>query len=290
MEFNWDNVKEELEKYSCSKSVLLGNGFSIACINDNNFNQENIINTVRNTFKNRKAIKGITNIEDYISEVEKQFIKQLYEILPEEKIKKLLGTNSVTPFLDKFDSFYTLNYDHVLYYLLIGMLKSKHITDGFGGKDSNARIWNSKNDQCVYYLHGAFHLKISDNGRVEKITRNKKSKFFEKIREEWDKGVKSHLVIASDYKTKELKLTSSYSPYLSHCFKTFKQIGGILVTHGVSFSKSDKHIIDAINKNNNLQKIYLGYFKDDELAHFKEIFDCNNKVKYFCTKNMFTIS
>ena len=43
MELNWDDVKEELEKCSCSKSVLLGNGFSIACVNDKNFNQEKIM-------------------------------------------------------------------------------------------------------------------------------------------------------------------------------------------------------------------------------------------------------
>ena len=290
MELSWDDVKEELEKCSCSKSVLLGNGFSIACINDNNFNQENIINTVRNTFKNRKAIKGITNIEDYISEVEKQFIKQLYEILPEEKIKKLLGTNSVTPFLDKFDSFYTLNYDHVLYYLLMGMLDSKYTTDGFWGECSQPKRWDSKNKQCVYYLHGAFHLKISDDRIVEKITSDQNLNLFKKIREEWDKGVKSHLVIASDYKTKELKLTSDYSPYLSHCFNKFKQIDGILVTHGVSFSKSDTHIVEAIKSNSNLSKVYVGYFKPAELKHFEEIFQYNNKVEYFCTKNMFTVS
>ena len=290
MELNWDDVKEELEKCSCSKSVLLGNGFSIACINDKNFKKKKIIDKVHKYFKNRKSTRKITNIEDYVSEVEKEFIKQLYEILPEEKINKLLGTNLVTPFLDKFDSFYTLNYDHVLYYLLMGMLDSKYTTDGFWGECSQPKRWDSKNKQCVYYLHGAFHLKISDDRIVEKITSDQNLNLFKKIREEWDKGVKSHLVIASDYKTKELKLTSDYSPYLSHCFNKFKQIDGILVTHGVSFSKSDTHIVEAIKSNSNLSKVYVGYFKPAELKHFEEIFQYNNKVEYFCTKNMFTVS
>lgn len=84
-----------------------------------------------------------------------------------------------------------------------------------------------------------------------------------------------------------MKLTSDYSSYLSHCFNKFKQINGILVTHGVSFSKSDTHIVEAIKSNSNLSKVYVGYFKPAELKHFEEIFQYNNKVEYFCTKNIF---
>ena len=186
MSLTWNDVKSELEKCPNPKSVLLGNGFTIAFIDDKNFNQKKIIDKVHKYFKNRKSTRKITNIEDYISEVEKQFIEQLHKILPEEKINKLLGDNAVTPFLNLFDNFYTLNYDHVLYYLLMGMLDSKYTTDGFlpNRYRDGTLTWDKEYAQCVYYLHGAFHIKMSDNGRVEKITSNEKLNLFKNIREE----------------------------------------------------------------------------------------------------------
>lgn len=289
---NWKDVKNDLENTNEEKSLLLGNGFTIACVNDEEFNQKVLIDKVHKYFKKRDATKDITNIEDYIFEIEKQFIKQLYNSLPEEKINTLLENKIVTPFLCMFDNFYTLNYDHVLYFLLMGLLNNttKRTTDGFLGNKDEPKIWDKQNSQCVYYLHGAFHIKISSTGSVEKIVRKDNLNLFKTIKEEWDKGTKSHLVIATDYKTKELKLTTNYSPYLTHCFNKFKHANGIMVTFGVSFSESDTHIIDALKNNKNLHKIYIGYFNKHELKNLQEKFKDNNKVEYFCTENIFNFN
>lgn len=51
MSLTWNDVKSELEKCPNPKSVLLGNGFTIACIDDKNFNQKKIIDKVHKYFK-----------------------------------------------------------------------------------------------------------------------------------------------------------------------------------------------------------------------------------------------
>ena len=58
------------------------------------------------------------------------------------------------------------------------------------------------------------------------------------------------------------------------------------LTHGLSFMHSDKHIIEAINNNTNLEKIYVGCFNQPS-KDIKEAFKDNGKVVFFNTYGMF---
>ena len=49
---------------------------------------------------------------------------------------------------------------------------------------------------------------------------------------------------------------------------------------------SDKHIIEAINNNTNLEKIYVGCFNQPS-KDIKEAFKDNDKVVFFNTYGMF---
>lgn len=290
MKRDWNNIKKQLLDTNYNKSVLLGNGFTIACGNNNILNSEKIIDNVHKYFRNRATTKKIASIEAYIYEVEKQFIKQIYNILPIDKIKKLPNLENIIEFLNFFDKFYTLNYDHVLYCLLMILHdRGKEIDDGFRKQKNEQLIWNNNvEQQCVYYLHGAFHFVSNSDNRIRKIKSSVGTKLFAQIKKEWNKGEKSHIIIASDYKTKELKMTSEeYSPYLKKCYSAFKNAQDILVTMGVSFSSSDMHIVKAIKSNHNLKKVYIGYYKNKELQNFKKIFNGIDKIEYYNTENIF---
>lgn len=289
----WEDVKRDLDlvKENKNKSILLGNGFTTACINNKKFNSKKIIDMVHNYFKNRKTTKKITNIEDYIYEVEKQFIKQIYNLLPDDKIRNLPNLNNIISFLSEFDEFYTLNYDHILYCLLMEIKNYKITTDGFlPNNNGSLLIWCENNPQCVHYLHGAFHIKTTPDNKICKITRTEDNNLIQQIRKEWDNGNKSHIIIASDYRTKELKMSSEkYSPYLKYCFDKFKEVSGILVTMGVPFSASDTHIIESIKNNKKLEKIYIGYYNSKDLNYFQQIFGDIDKIKYYLTKDMLSM-
>ena len=284
----WKEVKDKIIECRSKKNVLLGNGFTIECINDENFTQEKLIDKLHDNLHNKNKLEGITNIEDYIHKVETQFISVLFDLLPEDKINKLANIQGlITDFLLNFNNFYTLNYDQVLYFLLMNLKdKEKSINDGFGGIEE-PRYWKSSNSkQNLFYLHGAFHLVRDDNKCIKKIVKSNKS-LLQTIKTKWAKGMKSHIVIASDYETKKFKLSKEYSEYLAYGYGKFKNLEGCLVTVGVSFSDSDKHIVEAINNNKKLKEIYIGYYNDDELKLFKNKFQENNKVIFYCTKDMF---
>ncbi len=292
---NFKDVQQDInEKYNnCDKNLLLANGFTLACSNSNNLSSKNIIDKVHKYFKNRKSTRNINNVEDYIYEVEKQVVKQIYNSLPVDKIEQLKNKDKIIDFLNYFKNYYTLNYDHILYKLLL-MLNDTYSTesqstDGFKHVDKKL-IWDNKNKQNTYYLHGAFHF-LKQDTCIHKVKRNNNKNLYESINKEWAKGSKSHIVISPDYEAKKLKITNSeYSPYLKHCFNSFQEIEGILVTMGVSFSKSDIHIVDAIKKNVSLKKIYLGYHTNQDYKHFKELFNSDNipfEIEYYCTKNIF---
>ena len=77
----------------------------------------------------------------------------------------------------------------------------------------------------------------------------------DKLKAKWDSGFEPLTVLES---TPEAKMERrSKSPYLIKCYNEFKNLNGILITHGLSFMGSDKHIIEAINNNPNLEKIYV---------------------------------
>ena len=106
------------------------------------------------------------------------------------------------------------------------------------------------------------------------------------IQEEWNQGYDSLTILESTAKNKEDEINKNL--YLKYCFDNFKNQTGVLVTLGVSFYDSDNHIIDRINKNDNISQVYIGCYEEpsEELLNkFKD----NTKVKYFSTKGIFEI-
>ncbi|PWL73821.1 hypothetical protein DBY21_10170 [Candidatus Gastranaerophilales bacterium] len=151
------------------------------------------------------------------------------------------------------------------------------IKDGFNGE-----VWNEKSLQTIFYLHGAFHLLENQNNVIKLIADNKK--MVDKIKEKWDEGYEPLTVLESSAEAKKNRIAQS--AYLTKCFNELKNIKGILVTHGLSFMESDQHIIDAINTNDNLEKIYIGVYKTIS-NEIENAFKNNSKVIYFNSNGMF---
>lgn len=152
------------------------------------------------------------------------------------------------------------------------------INDGF-----YEDTWEEDNSQTIFYLHGAFHL-MEDKTKILKIKADDLNKMIKNIKCKWDEGYEPLTVLESSPEDKLTRIAKS--KYLTKCLNKFKDIKGNLITHGVSFMASDKHIIDIINNNSNLKNIYIGCFgtvSEDIKNNFKD----NPKVKFFDTSNMF---
>ena len=134
-------------------------------------------------------------------------------------------------------------------------------------------------------MHGAFHI-LQNEKSIVKIKAEPTTSMLKNIQEAWHKGYDSLTILESTAKNKEDEINKN--PYLKYCFEKFQNQNSVLVTLGVSFYDSDNHLIDSINKNEQLSSIYIGCYEEpsEELLNkFKH----NSKVKYFSTKGIFDI-
>lgn len=157
-------------------------------------------------------------------------------------------------------------------------------TDGFF-KDGGILKWDRQNPQNVFYLHGAFHILTKDNETIKiKKDDNTSTKMLDNIKKEWDNGFESLTVLEASSDEKRKKINDS--EYLTHCYNELNAISGNLVTFGVSFEDSDNHIIEAINNNDKIEKIFIGCY-DIPCDTILNKFSHKDKIKLFSTKNLF---
>ena len=158
------------------------------------------------------------------------------------------------------------------------------VNDGF----NKSRKWTNKNNcQKIFYMHGAYHMFTNKNNEIFKATAknsNSDSTMIKEIKSKMDEEYLPLTVLESNPDKKKEKIVDN--PYLKHCFETFENISGNLVTFGVSFMQSDAHIIEAINKNSNIQNIYIGYHEDKPKKELTDLFKDDSRVKFFNTQNI----
>jgi hypothetical protein len=151
--------------------------------------------------------------------------------------------NSCADFLRIFRIVFTLNYDLLLYWVV---LKTKMHTDGFGlGKIINGFKTFQVGALCsTYYLHGALHLFLSQTGETRKrILEN--STLVGDIAETIRREKQLPIFVAEGTMTQKLKRINSI-PYLRHCHDELRRQSGSFFVFGHSVADNDIHIYDAI--------------------------------------------
>jgi len=156
-------------------------------------------------------------------------------------------------FLANFEHIYTLNYDLLLYWVLMrDELKPEIMCDdGFRSpedKEAEYVTWEPENvsGQNIHYLHGALH--IFDAGvEIQKYTWKRTGvRLIDQIREAL-KAERYPLFVAEGSSNQKYTRIR-HSDYLSRAFRSLLGIGGALFVFGVSFSEADAHIIRAIHR------------------------------------------
>lgn len=333
----WEGVVPEIkEKYEGQEiSLLLGNGFTQAVVEaycrsvseeegrklKSLYDQKSIVEAILSLpgdewkisepLEKREDIRTIEELlakvsdQSWRNEIKNRFLEYLFKV-NENFLRKfsdeILG--KYEKFFEPFGNFFTLNYDVVLYRLLMVLYlknekeKKQKIKDGFpwcrdlrSCYDGNLRFCDDGNEagnynwlpvpwQHVFYLHGAFHLLCNSNGCIIKAkakhnTNGEKGKFLMEAIQELKKTYQWFILLEESAEKKRTDIQNNR--YLKHCFDKFRSIHGVLVTYGVRFGKSDQHIFDAIVNNRNLEAIYVGCHSEDEKErlerNFKEAFE-----------------
>ncbi len=161
---------------------------------------------------------------------------------------------SAARFLGHFKRIFTMNYDLLLYWVVMHDSPTRALRDdGFRSdpEDPEAEYvtWDTtpvSESQSVYYLHGAMHL-FDSGTKLEKFTWNRTGvRLIEQVRSAL-RGNLFPLVVtegASDEKLAKIL----HSAYLNHARRSFARIADSLFIFGHSLAENDGHILNLISE------------------------------------------
>ena len=284
------------ETNSCQRNILLGNGFSIAC--DKCFDYQSLFQfsqlplEIKNIFQelNTNDFELVMNkfreVTDYCyshfhSEaladllcnyqwlVRNDLIQCISHIHPKSfEIAESRKKNTLK-FLSNFRYIFTLNYDLLLYWLLMYNLndlnkKFGDLKDGYRGCKEYYREWDKFNDwQNVFYIHGALHLFYKNRDTYKILSDTYYGASLLDITQQYqDKDIFPLVVTEGESKNKLDFINEN--DYLQYCYNKLSEISGVLFIHGHSLNETDQHIFDAINDNYNIKELYISIHKTEE--------------------------
>jgi hypothetical protein len=161
------------------------------------------------------------------------------------------NADSITPaesqtcaaFFAPFKTIFTLNYDLLLYWVIVAQMIGAH-DDGFRGW--GVLQWQGPHapGQTVYYLHGALHM-YDTGSAVHKIVWNNTGV---PILTQLDASMRAGnfpLFVSEGLSAQKLARIRS-NQYLLDAYEELSTNFLPLTTYGVSFSAADQHIVDAL--------------------------------------------
>ena len=235
-------------------NYLLGNGFSAARING----ISKIMDDPKISHYEESAKGGI---EDYLKNIIIKICEDVYIFNNEREdfLQTITGGGKY-----QVESLLTTNFDP----LLALYTMNSNYNDGFIKKRDNRYTlrendFSSSNKINVGYLHGNITI-YGNNKKAEKIlwkdVKSSNSKYKSKIPP-----------LALGHRSFMKKGIINEYDYLSTIWEYFCNIIGILIIYGFSFSKVDKHILQAIIKNKNIEAVYISWHCTNELSHMQKI-------------------
>jgi len=272
-------------------------------INTRNFEQvmsqlDNFIEIAQAFEANKRLINKLKKAKEklqnsLISAVSDLHPEHIFKI-PEKQGKKCF--EFLSEYLENKGKVFSTNYDLLLYWVLIRN-ESKNAIDGFGKELLNPReskkgedqewselFWGkNKNEQTIYYLHGA--LPFFDTGiEIEKEVYTDHHYLLENIKSRLEQ--KNYPIFVTAGNGNEKLNHIMHNKYLIYCYEQLCNIQGSLISFGFNFGHYDEHIINAINKaakqgaqsGEKLYSVYIGIYSDDDLKHIKDI-ECKIKCK-----------
>lgn len=309
--------KARSKKSDTKIKLLLGNGFSISLFNkifsyQNLFEQakeqglfnkssESLVKLFKdnNTCDFEHIMHILTHAESVLStyhSVDKNLIKTIKA--DGEKLKEILiaaitknhpdmpseiseGQYSACfKFIKHFETIYSINYDLLLYWVVLKHLKKTKFTDGFhdphtGEQDSEYYeedyvSWQLSESQHakLYYLHGSLHLYDADY-EVRKYCWSRTGvKLKEQIVQALERGMFPLYIAEGDTQSKLEKI--NHSAYLSKGLRSLASCGSPLFVFGMSFKDNDQHIMDAI-ASSSISEVYISIYGDSNSIDNKKL-------------------
>lgn len=289
----WSNVQASLGPQA---SILLGNGFSIAC--DPAFFYNNLLQVARTHGLSGQALQVFanlttTNFEEVLHALDQAVaISGIYgctgpcpanaNIVADSAQTKRALIDAITQvhgafadqtkvpetekehciaFLKPYKFIYTLNYDFLLYWVWVRGVTNVP-PDFQGGDGLNGAGFEYKEltpDGGVRFLHGALHLYVEGGTTYKHVYSNvTKVPLLDMVTHGMSNG-KYPLFIAEGSSAKKHRGIMQ-NVYLRDCFEEFMTTGPDLVVFGSALGQSDAHLVKAIAENRYLKNVFISNF------------------------------
>ena len=280
--FSYKSLKENAERLSEKTAVLFDELGTV--------DFEEVINAYRYAGKVCNVFSISNNFQTMSDEVREVLINTIADCHPDlpSRISEVEFKNCIK-FLSNFNGIYTLNYDMLLYWVTMydmfpeGDRKSilKNVKDGFAYNDQSFLNWDNGIKTDIRYLHGALHIFESDI--IVKLNYNQsniplKEQFINLLQHE-----KRYPLFVAEGSYREKLTRIRNSGYLTSSLNSLRKKGSpnrpdSMFTFGVSFSKNDRHVFEAIGVNK-VQKLYVGIYGNIDSVENKKLIDNAKKVE-----------
>ncbi len=267
-------LKSALEKRIITPDGPIHRAFKIFETSD----FESIIRALEETNKVLSAYnyKKVPQFNEDAKRLQQHLIKVITNNHPEKSTDiKPSEYASCMEFIRQYNKIYTLNYDILLYWVIMklkeeGKPEDKElISDGFrdaDGKEDYVVFKNTgDNSFGIHHLHGGLHL-FNRGADVAKLTFSKTSiPLTEQITQHMNNNEYPVFISEGTSSAKEKKIT--HNPYLNHCYKSLAKLSRDLVIFGTGLKKNDEHIKKAIIESQCVN-VYIGVANQDKKSEW----------------------
>lgn len=302
-------------------AIILGNGASISI--SNNFSYKNLLlkaseidnfpvsifNTLNTAnFESviyqldiaQKINKVITPISPQIDQLNKiisdtnitirqSLIQTIQSIHPEYSLLSFITASEETikklfSYLTQFEYIINLNYDLLIYYILLHQSQTDKFTDFFlpDSTANNKLTFNEEinwlDDQAkLYYPHGNIVLGVNISGEEEKIKYHPPETLLQTILNRWSNDTNFYpLFICEGSSTEKIK-SISRSYYLNYIYRNIlPKLPENIICYGWSLSENDEHIIKQILKDSRKNHKLLISVRKGNKSDFQVETECIN--------------
>jgi hypothetical protein len=274
-----------------SKSVLLGNGFSLAC-RPEPFRYSTLFAAAdfgQRAGVIRQAFEALVT-EDFEkvtgrlhAAAELMAIYSDSRRLPQELMRDaasikdalvsaIASTHPARPgdigdaeyvcvrrFLAGFDRIYTVNYDLLMYWARNqDELEPKGWSTDDGFREEQ-RWAGTETDQQIFFLHGGLHLYQHKSGVRKRAFSKDGTPIIDRVRSALKKDIFPLFVSEPTSALKLERITAN--PYLSYCLRHLSQESGTVLIYGHQLAEVDAHILKALDSSA-VTEIFVTVFGD----------------------------
>lgn len=185
-------------------------------------------------------------------------------------------------FLTKFKYIINLNYDLLVYYILL------HDTNKFidfflpdGNRNNKLTFHESisgcQNNTKVYYPHGNILFGVNSNGEEEKICQQQGISLLSTILSRWSHDIDFYPLFVCEGSSEEKLKSINNNYYLSYIYRNIlPQLPKTIICYGWSLSENDEHILKQILKDSQRNLKFLISIHTDNKTALQVETECTN--------------